>query len=350
MQRAFSKSERINQVERILLTSRTSLSQAQLARACRVDRATIHRLIPQMIQHEIPVRYDDQGLLYIERSAYLSTIKLRLHEAVSLFLAGRLLARYNDKPSNHTVEALSKLGTALAGPMPVLGQHISATSNELRTRLPEQPGRQQRVLEVLADAWARSRKVQIWYRPLRAIHAVSHLFAPYFLEPSGIGLSVYAVGLAEPPGKLRTRKLERIERIVLTDESFEVPSDFDPNALLKGAWGIWFDNDDQPTRVTLRFSGIQATRRVRETVWHPSQQLSDDPEGRLIWSAEVDEPLEMLPWIRGWGADCELLEPTDLREQLRSELRRLARLYRLADQGHDPDSPDPDLLDVLFGG
>jgi CRISPR-associated endonuclease/helicase Cas3 len=350
MERAFGKSERVSQVERLLLTSRVHLSQAEIARRCKVDRATIHRLIPQMIKQEIPVRYDDEGLLYIERTAYISTIKLKLHEAMSLFLAGRLLARYSDKPNPHTVEALGKLGAALTGYMPALGQHIGATSEVLRGRLPAQPGDYQRVLEKLAEAWAGGRKVQIWYKPLRSRRAIQQMFAPYFLEPSGIGFSVYAVGLAEPAGRLRTRKLERIERIIVTDEPFEVPPDFDPNALLAGAWGIWFDEEDRPARVELRFSGAQATRRLCETVWHPSQQLREEPDGRLVWSAEIDEPQEMLPWVRGWGADVEVLAPQELREQVLAELRRQVRVYGLGESRRDPEQPDPDLLGAMFGG
>lgn len=331
MNRAFAKSERIGQVERLLLTSRTPLTQAEIARRCEVHRSTIGRLVQGMIENDIPVRVDDQGRLYVERTAYISTLRLKLHEAVAVFLAARLLARYSDKPNVHTVEALDKLGIALRGVMPTLGHHITNTSATLRTRLPKQIGDYQRVLEKLTEAWARGTKVHVWYRPLHARKAFQHTFAPYFLEPSGIGFSVYAVGMAEPPGKLRTRKLERIERIVSTDEPFEVPTDFNPNTLLAGAWSIWFDEDDQPTSVTLRFSGAQAIRRMRETNWHPSERKEQDGEGRLVWTAEIDEPQEMLPWIRGWGADCEVLEPQDLREKLMGEVRRQMRVYGIGE-------------------
>ena len=331
MNRAFAKSGRIGQVERLLLASRAHLSQAEIARRCDVHRSTIGRLVQDMIDNEIPVRMDDEGLIYIERTAYISTIKLKLHEAVAVFLAGRLLARYSDKPNAHSVEALDKLGLALQGVMPTLGQHITRTSAALRERLPKQIGEHQRVLEKLTEAWAAGKKVQIWYRPLHARKAFQHTFAPYFLEPSGIGYSVYTIGLAEPPGKLRTRKLERIERVVSTDEPFDVPADFDPNALLAGAWSIWFDEGDQPISVRLRFAGDQAIRRMHETIGHPSERKERDAEGRLVWTAEIDEPQEMLPWIRGWGADCEVLVPQELREKVMGEVRRQMRVYGIAE-------------------
>jgi predicted DNA-binding transcriptional regulator YafY len=329
MKRAFAKSGRINQVERLLLSSRAHLSQSEIARRCEVNRSTIGRLIQDMIDAEIPLRQDEQGLWYIERTAYISTIKLRLDEAVALYLAGRLLARYSDKPNAHTVEALSKLGVALQGVMPNLGDHIARTSNDLRIKLPKQVQLHQRVLETMTRAWADGKKVQITYRALHSRRSFQHTFAPYLLEPSAIGYSTYAIGLAEPPDKLRTRKLERIERISLTDEPFDVPPTFGPNKLLAGAWNIWFDEDDQPTTITARFSRSVA-RRVAETIWHPSQRVEEDSEGRLIWTAQIDAVQEILPWIRGWGADCEVLEPREVRDEIKGEIHRLMRSYGIA--------------------
>jgi len=346
MTRAFARSARIGQVERLLLMSQVPLSQAELARRCEVHRSTIGRLVQAMVDDGIPVRLTEQGLVYVERTAYLSRIHLKLHEAAAVFLACRLLARHSDKPNQHTVIALEKLGAALQAKLPQIGQHVADTSAALRGRLPKEIGEHQRVLERLVEAWATGLKVRLWYRPLRSRRAYQHTFAPYFLEPSALGYSTYAIGLAEPPGKLRTRKLERIERVELTDEPFTVPPNFNSNALLAGAWGIWFDDEDQPTLVTLRFSGEQAVRRVRETLWHPSQRVELDSEGRLIWTAEIDEPQEMLPWVRGWGAACEVLEPPELREQLIGDMRRQMRAYGIADS--DPNDRQR-RFDDIFG-
>jgi CRISPR-associated endonuclease/helicase Cas3 len=331
MDRAFSKADRIGQVERLLLASRVPLAQAEIARRCDVHRSTIGRLIQGMVDNGIPVRETEDKRLYIERTAYISKIHLKLHEALATFLACRLLARYSDKPNSHTIATLEKLGAALQTVMPALGHHIGDTTKALSVRLATTPSDYQRSLECLTEAWAEGRKVRIWYRPLRASKAFQHTFAPYFLEPSAIGYSTYVIGFAEPPNAIRTRKLERIERIELTDEPFAVPASFDANKLLAGAWGIWFDEVDQPQPVALRFSGEQAIRRVSETIWHPSQQTERDGAGRLLWRAAIDELHEMLPWIRGWGADCEVLEPQELREQVLGEVRRLARAYGVED-------------------
>ena len=165
---AFAKSDRIGQVERILFDSGMALSQAEIARRCEVHRSTIGRLIQGMVDYGIPVRYDEQGRIYIERTAYISRVYLKLHEALAVFLACRLLARYSDKPNANTITALEKLGTSLHGVMPPLGEHITRTSAELKTHLPKSTSQYQQILEELTKAWADSKKVRVWYRPLNS--------------------------------------------------------------------------------------------------------------------------------------------------------------------------------------
>jgi CRISPR-associated endonuclease/helicase Cas3 len=52
--------------------------------------------------------------------------------------------------------------------------------------------------------------------------------------------------------------------------------------------------------VVLKFHP-RVAHRVRETRWHRSEQVEEQPDGSLLWRARVAEVQEMLPWIRGWG-------------------------------------------------
>jgi predicted DNA-binding transcriptional regulator YafY len=302
MRRAQGKSARMLQVERFLLAQHEPIPQAEVARLCGVNRSTINRMLADLQEAGVPVYQDDKGRIRIDREGYLTNIRLTLDESMAMFLAARLLARYSDKPNPHTVEALLKLGLALEqGVAPQIGKHITRTSEALRERLVATERNYLKTVETLTKAWSMNYKVRLAYRSLRGKLPFEHVFAPYFLEPSAIGYSTYAIGLAEPLGKIRTRKVERIESITLVNEPFEIPADFDPVKLLAGAWGIWFDEDDQPTPVVLRFSRNVA-RRVRESKWHPSERVEEDTQtGDLIWRAEIDEWQEMLPWIRGWA-------------------------------------------------
>lgn len=351
MNHAESRSQLLDQVEQILRMSQKPLSQADIARKCSVHRATIGRLEQSLIKRGVPLRHDDQDRWYIDRRAYITSIKLQSDEALSVYLACRLLARYSDKPNQHIVVALEKLAVALDAISRPLGSHINNTTQALRSRLPSTPSHHQQILETLGQAWMEGRIVDIQYRPLRAKQPFRHRFSPYFLEPSAIGFSTYAIGYSDPPGKLRTRKLERIESIVLTNDTFEIPANFDAVKLLEGAWGIWFDEDDKPTPVTLRFSQ-RVERRVRESHWHPSEHTYPQLDGTLLWKAEIDAVEEFIPWVRSWGVDCEVVEPVELREQMTGEVYQLARQYgwQVSKRTRSTDKVDHSLFDDIFGG
>lgn len=46
----------------------------------------------------------------------------------------------------------------------------------------------------------------------------------------------------------------------------------------------------------------------------------------------------MLPWIRGWGADCEVVRPPELRGQIIRHVREMMKQYQLQTQQADISS------------
>jgi predicted DNA-binding transcriptional regulator YafY len=76
----------------------------------------------------------------------------------------------------------------------------------------------------------------------------------------------------------------------------------------------------------LRFTG-EAARYVKLREWHPTQRLKERRDGSLEMTLEVSHLLEVRRWLLGYGPECEVLEPKELREQVREELRRGLALY-----------------------
>ena len=102
--------------------------------------------------------------------------------------------------------------------------------------------------------------------------------------------------------------------------------------------------------VVLRFHP-RVAGRVRETRWHHSEQVEEQPDGYVLWRARVAEPQEMLPWVRGWGADAEMLEPGEVRERMMGEARRLAGMYgwEAGRSVGKPGTPDHERFGDIFG-
>ncbi len=322
MERAPNKAERLLQLEQLLLAFPEGLHKAEIARRLGIHRSTAGRYIDEL-SLRIPI-WQDGNLLGINRDDYLTHVRLTIHESMALHLAARLMATRTDKHNPHAASAMRKLGHALQRLAPLVSQHLLASAEIMDGQAQRHDPVYLKVLETLTRAWSDGRVARVWHRMADG-RVFDYDFAPYFIEPYAVGQTTHVIGWREPPGALRTFKLERIQRIELTDKDYTIPKDFDPREKLADAWGIWY-TEAEPVEVVLRFHP-RVAHRVQETQWHRSEQVEEQPDGSLIWRARIDEPREMVPWIRGWGADVEVVEPSVLRDRMTGEARQLAEAY-----------------------
>lgn len=324
MGRAANKANRLIQIEQLLLAHPEGLSKAEIASRLGVHRATIYRDLDDLGERFF-IYVEDDGRISIDRSRSLVHVQFTLHEALAVHLAARLLATRMDRQNPHAAAALRKLGLALTDLAPRISDHLQQSADVMDDAAQRHDPAYLAVLEALTLAWAEKRMARIWHRSERTRRVHEYLLGPYFIEPYAVGQTTYVIGLCRPQNVQRTFKIERIERAELTREPYEIPAGFDPRALLEDAWGIWYTGAE-PVTVVLKFHPRVAAR-VRETRWHRSEELHEQEDGSLLWRARVAEPQEMIPWIRGWGADVEVLEPGELRETLMGEAKALAEIY-----------------------
>lgn len=293
-----------------------------------VNRSTIHHDMPDLGKRFAIIAHDD-GRITIDRAAYLVRVSFSLHEALAVHLASRLLSTRMDRQNPNAAAALRKLGLALERLAPRISQHVQQSADIMDETGQRQDPRYLEVLEQLTLAWAEQQKIRIRHRYEGTGTLIEYTFSPYFIEPYAVGQTTHLIGRSEgdKEGKLRTLKIERIEQVIPTREPYEIPISFDPRDLLADAWGVWYTGGE-PVNVALKFHP-RVARRVQETRWHRSEDEKELPDGSILWQAKVAEPQEMLPWIRGWGADVEVLEPEGLRKALVREAERLARLYKV---------------------
>ena len=327
MESAANRAERLLQIESLLLTHPEGLTRAEIARRMGVHRSTIGRDIDTM-SGRVPIWEDDANRLGIDQEHYLMNVRVTLHEAMALHLAARLLATRSDKHNPHAAAALRKLGLALERMAPLVSHHLKLSAEVMDSPDQRRSPEYMSALENLTKAWALGRKVQLTHQA-RDGRLYDYHFAPFFIEPYAVGHTTHVIGRCDGSAGMRTFKLERIKQVTLGEQGYEIPADFDPREQLKDAWGIWY-REGQPVEVLLRFHP-RVARRVRETQWHRSQELEEQADGSLLWRARVAETQEMLPWIRGWGADVEVLGPKNLRVRLEKEAMELARLYQIGE-------------------
>lgn len=273
----------------------------------------------------------------------LRHFELSPEEAMTLYLATRLLAKQHDKRNEPAETALMKLAAALKTNRTAT-QEIHQAAQELAER--PQHGNYDAVYRAVMQAYIYRRVLHITYEPLRGKPFETD-FAPYLIEPSAIGFTTYVIGHSQIVNAIRTFKLERIQTAALTRQDYSIPIDFRGLDVLKSAWSVVYG--ENLIEVVLRFSP-NVVKRIKETRWHFSEEKRDDPDkpGHLLWKAQVADTLDMLPWIRGWGADCEVLEPKELRETLMGEAKAMAERYGWFVSSQP--SGESSTLEDFFGG
>jgi len=63
---------------------------------------------------------------------------------------------------------------------------------------------------------------------------------------------------------------------------------------------------------------------IKEKIWHASQQINPQPDGSIIFEAEVAGTDKIRFWIMTWSSKTEVLELGSLRKEIRAEAGRMA--------------------------
>lgn len=316
MARLATRTARLREIELLLVVAAAGLTAQELAERLGVDRRTIYRDVAFLEEQGVPL-WQENGRFGINRTRYQANIRLSFQEAIALVLAGLLLARTIDDRNPHVTAALRKLASTLPAN---LGVHMERAA----ARVQQHPENQQAsILEIIAEGWGNGRQVKIGYRSPRSGLLRQRVISPYALEPTPSG--IYVIGHDSWSDDIRTFKLDRLESAQLLNKRFTIPDEFDLEARLASGWRIMAG--DEVNEVVLRFAP-EVKAQVQERQWHPSQTLEELPDGRCLLRVQVAEPLEMKPWIRGWGPQVEVLAPGWLRADIAAEMRQAAALYQ----------------------
>ena len=177
----------------------SGVAVSEIARLTGMTTRTVYRDINALDEElGVPVYQAGRGHYGIDRKFFLPPLRLSVPEAIVLFLAARLIARWSDQYDAAVVSAFTKLADALPQP---IARHVTATMLAVGAHDLNEPFT--RSFSAVARGWAEGRVVEIVYDPGTGAEKRTRVH-PYFLEPDAALRSVYLIGHDEPANAMRT--------------------------------------------------------------------------------------------------------------------------------------------------
>lgn len=294
-----------------------------LAAEYEVSIKTILRDIDYLRLHwEAPIDYDPQrrGYFYREESYALPAIHLNEGDLFGLAIAHKGLEQYRDTP---VYDKLAALFRRIEQSLP---QRVSCDAAWLDSRISVVPEQQSpiapAVWESVTAGLTRSRTLRLWYRKPGADRAGERLVDPYHvLRFEG---AWYLLGHCHLRRAVRSFALSRIGEASVLRESFAVPENFDPAALVAEGFGLGRGTGHY--RVRLRFVAAAAPYVV-ERIWHPEQQLKRHRDGGVTLVMPAGDLMAIKRWALSWGSEVTVLGPKELVEVVQAEVRAMTASY-----------------------
>lgn len=308
-----------------LLQARGRVSATALADACGVSVRTIYRDVDALSAAGVPV-YADRGA----EGGYrlLDGYQLRLNglsspEAEALFFAGL------PGPA-----AELGLGAAMAAAevklLAALPQDLRQSAERVRARfLFDSPAWFERAEDVphlskIARAVWRQNRLSFQYESWKGRRK-------RIVDPLGIVLKAGAWYLAGQVGdSVRTYRIVRISEIEVQAETFERPEGFDLEAYWQRATErLNAELNRRSARIRVSPLGLEILpHALNPYVWKRAivEQATESDSWRMVTLPVGNDNLAQYDLLR-LGAEVEVIEPPDLREEMAKTAARLSRIY-----------------------
>ena len=180
----------------------------------------------------------------------------------------------------------------------------------------------ERNFRVLEEALYEQKVVRATYQPGGKTEFVRHILHPYaiFFRKSDWYLEARS---NQSENASLTFKILRFQRVMLTDETFEMPTDFSLSEDLASRWEL-FSGD--PICVTLKIAAHKAYL-VTEKERHRSQEIIERcADGSVIVRYEVPKE-DFTFWVLSLGDAAEILDPPEFRAEFGEIVRRMHDVY-----------------------
>jgi predicted DNA-binding transcriptional regulator YafY len=307
----------------------SGLTIDELAERCDVTTRTIRRDLQALEEAGFPL-YDDRSnedgktRWRISGQAFKGmTAGLTFAELCALYFSRTLVETLAGTPFKADVEsAFEKLASTLTPHMRVFLDRLPkviATKSEARGIGSETPARQQIVARAI-DATLNLRQAKLTYHSRSSERTKTYLVHPYRLAYAQGAL--YLLAYVPEYGEVRTFALDRVEHIVPLDDRF-TPLEELPETAFPHSLGV---HSGPPERVAIDFQPA-VTDYVKARRWHPSQAVTDRPDGGVHVTLDVCLDRALTGWILSFGPFARVVAPESLAREIARQIEEARAQY-----------------------
>ncbi|HSC27484.1 MAG TPA: WYL domain-containing protein [Vicinamibacterales bacterium] len=327
------------------LESARRLTIADLADRTGVSTRTIRRDLEALQSAGFPL-FDDvhDGKRYwmLEQRPFrrLDDTGFTLSELSALYFSRTLVECLASAPFQQDVRrAFEKLASALTPGMrqlldrfplaiqakPDPGARSAITAGNLAGDVRQVAEGSARVARLL-DGILHHRRVSMRYHSLSSDREKEYLIEPYRIVLAHGGL--YVVAFVPEYRQQRTFFVDRVLDLSVTEERFEAV-ELEDEAF---AHSLGVSQGTPPERIEVAFDR-RIAKYVKERLWHPSQDVLEQPDGGLVLVLQVSNDWALRSWILGFGRLARVVAPLELAAQILDELEGARARYLEATEG-----------------
>lgn len=179
---------------------------------------------------------------------------------------------------------------------------------------------QKKLYNEIIYAYITKRKMKIYYKSLTS-GKNSRIIHPYgMFNYKG---DLYMVAYCENKKNFLDFKVCRIYSYEVLNEKYKIDRAFNWEDYSKNCVGIYKDGEfDVVFKVKYPFSII-----IKEKIWVDNQQIIENEDNSIIFKARMKGYSEIKSWILSMGANVEVVEPQNLREDIILEIEKIKKLY-----------------------
>lgn len=304
-----------------------TLAQLRDAAPDAVTERTIRRDLEALTQAGFPIesaRRDQKTVFRLNRDAFrgVAAAGFTLPELCALYFSRSLLTALGGTPFHDSLDsAFDKLADALPSTLWAfvdrLPQALAAKGH--LGQASTHPVSQDVVASLVTAALDR-RRVDMRYHSFSSGREKDYLVEPHRLAWAHGALYLFA--FVPEYSEMRTFAVSRIVTATARTDGFDAaPGEGEVFPQSLGAFS------GAPARVVIDFSPAMAPY-IRERAWHPSQALTDTPEGGVRLTLDVSVDPALRSWVLGFGGDARVVEPDALVRDVRAAAEAAAARYR----------------------